>query len=63
MAAWSLDWNDLTNQQREQIVAKAEYSSCPCCGDSGQTALDVFNEVVLVIQQRDKREINATLMA
>jgi hypothetical protein len=63
MAAWSMEWNNLTNEERRQIVTVAEYSACPCCDDAGQTALDVFNAVILVIQERDKKEINATLMA
>ena len=61
MPAWTLDWNSLTNDQREVIVRAAEFHVCPCCGSAGQMALDIFNATIAVIEDRDRRETSATL--
>ena len=61
MAAWTLSYNDLTDDQKSHLIKAAEYHSCPCSGNSGQMALDMFDAVVEVIQMRDRREIEATL--
>lgn len=61
MPAWTLQWNDLTTEQKEHMRAAAEYHACPCSGQAGQLALDLFNATVEVIQMRDRAEIEATL--
>lgn len=61
MAAWSLHYNDLTDEQKEHLRRAAEYHACSCCGQAGQMALDLFNATIEVIQMRDRAEIEATL--
>lgn len=61
MTAWTLKWNDLTDDQRARITQAAEYHACPCCGDPGQMALDLFRATIQVVQERDRAEVEATL--
>lgn len=61
MRAWTLNWNGMTNEQRSKIVKAADYNVCQCCGDAGQTALDVFNAVISVINERDRAEVKSTI--
>ncbi|MBN8189501.1 hypothetical protein JF540_22710 [Salipiger thiooxidans] len=61
MPAWTLQWNDLTPEQKEHMRRATEYHACGCCGQPGQLALDLFNATVEVIQMRDRAEIEATL--
>ena len=58
---WGLDWNDLTQEERDKLIAAAEFHVCPHCGDPGQVALDLFSEVVGIIKARDERAARATL--
>lgn len=58
---WDLDWNDLSNDERAEIVKKAEFTTCQCCGDPGQTALDVFAATIEVIKARDKKALEFTM--
>ena len=59
---WDLNWNNLTNDQREKLVDAADVWSCSCNGRPGQMALDMFNAVVAVIKERDRAEVQATLL-
>lgn len=61
MPAWTLQWNDLTSEQKDHLQRAAEYHACPCCGQAGQMALDMFIATVEVIQMRDRAEIEATM--
>lgn len=58
MTAWTLDWNDLTQEQKDHIKNVAEIHEC-CC--ASQMALELFNATVEVIKMRDRAEIQATL--
>lgn len=60
---WNLDWNDLTQDEKQLLIRAAENTSCPCCGDSGQNALDVFGATVRVIRERDRKALKATMQA
>lgn len=61
MPAWNLNWNDLKDAEKKEIIEAAEYNVCSCCGHPGQAALEMFNAVISVIEARDRREIEATL--
>ena len=61
MAAWSLDWNDLSGEHRADIIKAAQKWACQCSGGSGQIAVEMFGAVVGVIKARDVAEVRATL--
>lgn len=65
MAAWTLDWNSLSQEHKDRLRQEAEMWMCPCCGSvsAGDCAVNFFSEVVKIIQERDAREIAATLTA
>lgn len=61
MTTWTLDWNDLTQEQKDHIKNVAEIHECCCMNNAGQMALELFNATVEVIKMRDRAEIQATL--
>ena len=58
---WDLDWNDLTNEERAHLARQAEFTTCPHCGDPGQTAMELFMATLKIIHARDRRALESTM--
>lgn len=58
MTTWDLDWNQLTQEQKDHIKNVAYSWECDF---PGQMALEFFNATIDVIKMRDRLVTEATL--